>query len=56
MALRCQNEYRICSFKYDPAKGDPESGIVPGTDMEDIPDDWICPRCRVEENRIPDEL
>ena len=47
MALRCQNEYLICSFKYDPAKGDPEAGIMPGTALEDIPDDWICPQCRV---------
>lgn len=30
---------------YDPAKGDPESGIAPGTAFEDIPDDWVCPVC-----------
>ena len=26
-------------------KGDPESGIAPGTAFEDIPDDWVCPVC-----------
>ena len=35
----------ICGYVYDPAKGDPESGIEPGTAFEDIPDDWVCPIC-----------
>jgi flavorubredoxin/rubredoxin len=37
----------ICSYVYDPAKGDPDGGIPPGTPFERIPDDWICPICRV---------
>ena len=32
---------------YDPAEGDPEGGIAPGTAFEDIPDDWVCPLCGV---------
>ena len=35
----------VCGWAYDPAKGDPEGGIQPGTRFEDIPDDWICPDC-----------
>jgi flavin reductase (DIM6/NTAB) family NADH-FMN oxidoreductase RutF/rubredoxin len=35
----------VCGYVYDPAKGDIESGIVPGTAFEDIPDDWVCPVC-----------
>ncbi len=35
----------ICGFIYDPAKGDPDSGIAPGTAFKDIPDDWACPEC-----------
>lgn len=35
----------ICSYIYDPAKGDPENGIEPGTAFEDLPDDWVCPEC-----------
>ena len=35
----------ICSFEYDPAKGDPEHGIAPGTKFEDLPEDWTCPVC-----------
>ncbi len=34
-----------CSVIYDPAVGDPDSGIPPGTAFEDIPDDWHCPIC-----------
>jgi flavorubredoxin/rubredoxin len=37
----------ICSYVYDPAIGDPDGGIPPGTPFERIPDDWICPICRV---------
>lgn len=37
----------ICGYVYDPAVGDPESGIAPGTAFEDIPDDWVCPLCGV---------
>ena len=31
----------------DPALGDPDGGIAPGTAFEDIPDDWVCPLCGV---------
>jgi rubredoxin len=35
----------VCGYVYDPQKGDPESGIAPGTAFEDLPDDWVCPIC-----------
>ncbi len=34
-----------CGFIYDPAEGDPDGGIPPGTAFEDIPTDWFCPVC-----------
>ena len=34
-----------CEWIYDPAVGDPDGGIAPGTAFEDIPDDWVCPDC-----------
>ena len=34
-----------CGYVYDPAIGDPDSGIAPGTAFEDIPDSWECPIC-----------
>ncbi|MGC6484010.1 MAG: rubrerythrin family protein [Synechococcus sp.] len=36
---------KVCSMIYDPAEGDPDSGIAPGTPFEAIPDDWSCPIC-----------
>jgi len=36
-----------CDYIYDPAIGDPDSGIKPGTAFEDLPDDWECPDCGV---------
>ncbi|MFC2008711.1 rubredoxin [Chloroflexota bacterium] len=38
-------ECKICGYVYDPAVGDPDSGVAPGTAFEDIPDDWTCPVC-----------
>jgi rubredoxin len=35
----------VCGYIYDPEAGDPDSGVAPGTDFKDIPDDWVCPVC-----------
>lgn len=37
----------ICGYEYDPAAGDPDNGIAPGTAFEDLPADWVCPLCGV---------
>lgn len=34
-----------CGYVYDPAEGDPEQGVAPGTAFEDLPEDWVCPNC-----------
>lgn len=34
-----------CGYEYDPAVGDPENGISPGTTFENLPDEWVCPLC-----------
>jgi rubredoxin len=36
-----------CDWVYDPSIGDPDGGIAPGTEFDDIPDDWVCPVCGV---------
>ena len=36
-----------CDYIYDPAEGDSEGGIEPGTAFEDLPDGWECPICGV---------
>jgi rubredoxin len=40
-------ECLACGYIYDPAAGDPEAGIAPGTGFEDLPEDWVCPECGV---------
>jgi rubredoxin len=35
----------ICGFVYEEEKGDPVSGIAPGTRWEDVPLSWRCPDC-----------
>jgi rubredoxin len=45
---------KVCSMIYDPAAGDPDSGIAAGTPFEAIPDDWSCPICGTRKaNFIP---
>jgi rubredoxin len=38
-------ECLVCGYVYDPAEGDPDSGIEPGTPFEALPDNWVCPDC-----------
>jgi rubredoxin len=42
----------ICDYIYDPALGDPDSGIAAGTLFEDIPDDWVCPICGADKSNF----
>lgn len=37
----------VCGYIYDPAQGDPDNGIKPGTAFADLPDTWVCPECGV---------
>ena len=37
----------VCGYIYDPAVGEPDNGIEPGTAFEDLPEDWLCPLCGV---------
>jgi rubredoxin len=46
----------VCGYVYDPALGDSDAGIAPGTAFEDLPDDWQCPICFVsKEDFVPVE-
>ncbi len=38
---------KVCGHVYDPAEGDPDNGIAPGTAFEDLPENWSCPICGV---------
>lgn len=42
----------VCNYIYDPAAGDPDNGIAPGTPFEDIPESWTCPECGVGKDQF----
>ena len=35
----------LCGYVYDPTVGDPDNGIAPGTEFDELPEDWVCPLC-----------
>jgi len=37
-----------CGYVYDPAEGDAGSNIPIGTAFEDLPEEWVCPKCGAE--------
>ena len=39
-----------CGYEYDPAVGDPEGDVRPGTLFEALPEEWTCPDCGGEKN------
>ena len=43
---------QLCGYVYDPAQGDPDNGIAPGTPFEALPDDWHCPMCGVGKDQF----
>lgn len=47
-AERWQCEY--CGYLYDPAVGDPDEGIAPGTPFSALPSGWCCPNCGAEQD------
>jgi len=48
---RCQ----VCNYIYDPAAGDPDNGVQPGTAFENIPDTWVCPVCGAKKDQFVKE-
>lgn len=46
---------KVCGYVYDPATGDPDSGIKPGTSFEQLPDTWVCPICGAPKSEFEKE-
>lgn len=42
----------VCNYVYEPALGDPDAGIEPGTAFEALPEDWLCPICGVGKDQF----
>jgi len=41
---------QVCAYVYDPAVGDPDNGVDPGTPFDKLPDDWVCPVCGADKD------
>ena len=48
----CQCQMTNCGYIYDPAHGDKKGKIPKGTRFEDLPDDWKCPCCGVQQGHV----
>lgn len=42
----------VCGWIYDPAIGDPDNGVAPNTEFNDVPDTWVCPLCGVGKDQF----
>jgi len=42
----------VCGYIYNPAEGDPDGSIPPGTPFEDLPSDWTCPVCGASKSQF----
>ena len=38
-----------CGYIYDPEIGDPDNNIIPVQSFEELPDEWVCPKCGAEQ-------
>lgn len=43
-------ECGVCGYIYDPALGDPDNGVAPGTPFKKLPDEWRCPLCGADKS------
>lgn len=42
----------VCNYIYDPALGDADGGIKPGTPFEALPESWVCPICGASKDQF----
>jgi rubredoxin len=42
----------VCGYIYDPAAGDPDNGVSPGTAFNQLPEKWVCPICGAGQNQF----
>ncbi len=46
---------QVCGYTYDEDLGEPESGIEPGTEFAELPEDYACPLCGVSKEEFEAE-
>ena len=45
-------ECGVCWSVYDPAEGDLDAGVRPGTSFDALPPHWVCPHCEAPRARF----
>ena len=45
----------VGGYVYDPAEGDPDNGVAPGTAWEAVPAEWVCPLCSAPKEDFSEE-
>jgi rubredoxin len=48
-------KWKDFGYIYDPAEGDPENNVPPGTPFEKIPEDWVCSACTAPKDMFEKE-
>lgn len=41
-----------CGYIYEPEKGDPTQDVAPGTPGKDLPESWVCPKCKAKQSHF----
>jgi rubredoxin len=41
-----------CGYTYDAHVENPEFGLKPPYDFNDLPEDWVCPNCGASKNEF----
>ena len=41
-----------CGYVYESDEGDYQSGIEPGTPFDELPENWVCPKCGAEKEHF----
>ena len=54
-AIAGKYKCNVCGYVYDPANGDPDAGIKPGTPFEELPENWVCPVCGASKSEFEPE-
>ena len=37
----------VCQWVYDPAQGEPNQDVAPGTPWDAVPESFLCPECGI---------
>jgi rubredoxin len=45
-----------CGYVYDPAQGDPGLENSAGVEFCDLPENWLCPKCKASKDKFLPEI